>query len=88
LQIGYAVVRALADYRFASRFRQNLPEERDLKVSLATESGPSTTFHVASSHKSKSGFRQEIVLSPEEVPILPRCVFLLPSTYFCPSPHR
>ena len=67
LQIGYSVVRALADYRLASRYQLNLPQDRDLKVSIATESGPATTWHVTSSQNSKTGFREEVDLNEEQM---------------------
>ena len=68
-QIGYAVVRSLADYRLGSRYYLNLPGDRDLKVSVASgdETGPATTWHLMTSQKSKTGFREELVLSEAQI---------------------
>ena len=66
-QIGYSVVRALADYRLTSRYHLNLPQDRDLKVSIATETGPATTWHVTTSQSSKTGFREEVLLGQDQI---------------------
>ena len=68
-QIGYAVVRSLSDYRLGTRHQLNLPGDRDLKVSIGSgeASGPANTWHVVTSQKSETNFREEIRLNSSQI---------------------